>query len=112
MHTMATARNLTRANRASHGPRVIAKVRARGVGKHPDENPCDDGWSFDGWNDDWSSVGWHECWEQTYDNSASSFPLGSFDIGAMSGPKRFEWVKMNLDTRAAVNTFPLNFGPY
>ena len=26
-------------------------------------------------------------------------------------PKRFEWVKMNLDTGAAVNTFPLNFCP-
>ena len=26
-------------------------------------------------------------------------------------PKRFEWVKMNLDTGTAVNTFPLNFGP-
>ena len=25
--------------------------------------------------------------------------------------KRFGWVKMNLDTGAAVNTFPLNFGP-
>ena len=29
----------------------------------------------------------------------------------MSSPKRFEWVKMNLDTGAAVNAFPLNFGP-
>ena len=29
----------------------------------------------------------------------------------MSSPKRFDWVKMNLDTGAAVNTFPLNFGP-
>ena len=29
----------------------------------------------------------------------------------MSDPKRFEWVKMNLDTGAAVNTFPSNFGP-
>ena len=27
-----------------------------------------------------------------------------------TSPKRFEWVKMNLDTGAAVNTFPLNFG--
>ena len=25
--------------------------------------------------------------------------------------KRFEWAKMNLETGAAVNTFPLNFGP-
>ena len=48
---------------------------------------------------------------KTYDTSASSFALGSFDFGAMSSPKRFEWVKMNLDTGAAVNTLPLNFGP-
>ena len=70
-----------------------------------------DGWSSDEWNDDWSSVGWHEGREQTYDNSESSFSLGSFDLSAMSNPKRFEWVKMNLDTGAAVDTFPLNFGP-
>ena len=75
---------------------------------------CDEwnkGWSFHEWNDDWSSVGWHEGWEQTYDTSASSFSLGALDLGATSSPKRFEWVKMNLDTGAAVNTFPLNFGP-
>ena len=75
---------------------------------------CDewhDGWSFDEWNDDWSSVGWHEGWEQTYDTSASSFSLGGLDLGATSSPKLFEWVKMNLDTGAAVDTFPLNFGP-
>ena len=58
-----------------------------------------------------SSVGWHEGWDQTCDNSASSFSLGSSDLGAMSCPKRFECVKKNLDTGAAVNTFPLNFGP-
>ena len=61
--------------------------------------------------DDWSSVGWHEGWEQTYDTSASSFSLGRLDLGATSSLKRFEWAKMNLDTGAAVNTFPLNFGP-
>ena len=75
---------------------------------------CDewnDAWSFDEGNDDWSSVGWHEAWEQSYDTSASSFSLGGLDLGATSCPKRFEWVKMNLDTGAAVNTFPLNFGP-
>ena len=58
---------------------------------------CDDwndGWSLDKWNDDWSSVGWHEGWEQTYDTSASS-------------PKRFEWVKMNLDTGAAGEHIPI-----
>ena len=64
---------------------------------------CDewnDGWSFYEWNDDWSSVGWYEGWEQMYDTCASSLSLESS-----------EWVKMNLDTGAAVNTFPLNFGP-
>ena len=70
-----------------------------------------DGWSYDEWNDDWSSVGWHEGCEQTYDTSASSFSLGSLDVSATSSPKRFAWVKMNLDTGAAVNTFPLNFAP-
>ena len=69
------------------------------------------GWSCDEWNDDWSSVGRHDGWEQTYDNSASSFSLGGLDLGATSSPKRFGWVKMNLDTGAAVNTFSLNFGP-
>ena len=59
---------------------------------------------FDEWNEDWSSVGWHEGWEQTYDTSASSFSLGHLDIGDTSSPKRFEWVKMNVDTGAAVNT--------
>ena len=67
------------------------------------------GWSFDEWNDDWSSVGWHEGWGQTYDTSASSFSLGGLDVSATSSPKRFKWVKMSLDTGAAVNTFPLNF---
>ena len=37
--------------------------------------------------------------------------LGSFDLGAVSSPHRFKWVKMNLGTRAAVSTNPLNFGP-
>ena len=60
----------------------------------------------DEWNEDWSSVGWHEGWEQTYDTFASSFSLGGLDIGATSSPKRFEWVKMNLDTGAAVNACP------
>ena len=58
-----------------------------------------------------SSVGWHEGWEQTYDTSASLFSLGGLDVSATGSPKRLEWVKMNLDTGAAVNTFPLNFGP-
>ena len=67
--------------------------------------------SFDEWNDDGSSVGWHEGWEQMCDTSASSFSLGVLDVSATSSPKQFEWVKMNRDTGAAVNTFPLNFGP-
>ena len=70
-----------------------------------------EGWSFEEWNDDCSSVGWHEGWEQTYDTSASSLSLGGLDVSATSSPKRFEWVKMNPDTGAAVSTFPLNFGP-
>ena len=60
---------------------------------------------------DWSSVGWHEGWEQTHDSSGSSFSLGGLDVNATIGSQRFEWVKMNLDTGAAVNTFPLKFGP-
>ena len=43
--------------------------------------------------------------EQTYDTSASSFSLGGLNVSATSSPKRIEWVKMNLDTGAAVNTF-------
>ena len=70
-----------------------------------------DDWSFDEWKDDWSSVGLHEGWEQTYDTSARSVSLGGLGVSPTSGPKRFEWVKMNLDTVAAVNTFPSNFGP-
>ena len=50
-------------------------------------------------------------WEQTYDTSASSFSLGGLHLDATSRPKRCEWEIMNLDTRAAENTFPLNFGP-
>ena len=55
---------------------------------------------LDEWNDDWSCAGWHEDCEQTHDTSESSFSL-----------ENSEWAKMNLDTRAAVNTFPSNFGP-
>ena len=76
-----------------------------------DNSWCDDAWSDDEWKDDWSSVGWHEGWEQMYDTSANSCALGSLDLGATRSPKRFEWVKMNLDTGAAVNTFPLNSSP-
>ena len=32
------------------------------------------------------------------------FQLGGLDVSATSSPKRFELVKMNLDTGAAVNT--------
>ena len=39
------------------------------------------------------------------------FPQAHFHLEVRSSPKRFEWVKMSLDTGAAVNTFPLNFGP-
>ena len=72
---------------------------------------CDDKWSHVERNDGWSSVGWHEGWDQTYDSSASSLSLRSFDLGAMSSPKRFEWARMNLETGASVNTCSQNFGP-
>ena len=75
----------------------------------PDE--WNDGWSLDEWNHDWSSVGWYEDCEQTSDTSASSFSLESFDFSAQSSPKRFELVKMNLDTGAAINTLLVNFSP-
>ena len=70
-----------------------------------------DGLSLDEWNDDLSSVGRHEDCEQTYDTAVCSFSLEGLDLGAKSSPKRFEWVEMNLDTGAAVNTFPLNCSP-
>ena len=70
-----------------------------------------DGRSFDEWNDDWSSGRLHEGWEQTYDTSATSFSLGGLDFSVTCSPKPFEWVKMNLETGAAGNTFSLNFAP-
>ena len=51
---------------------------------HTDNSWFDDGWSYGELNDDWSSVGWHECWEQTFDNSACSLSLESFDLGVMT----------------------------
>ena len=128
---------LGRANRASHGPRVSAKERMKRSRVNPKEHPNVPKVSKvrtrvkprklvyqvlktrnqrhalrnSGICTDWSSVGWHAGWDQTYDTSASSCSLGSLDVCATSGPKRFEWVKMNLGTEAAVNTFPSNFGP-
>ena len=52
-----------------------------------------------------------EGWEQTYDTSESSFSLGGLGVSTTSSPKRFEWVNMNQDAGAAVDTFQLNFGP-
>ena len=54
------------------------------------------------WNDDWRSLGWHDGLNESHDTSAGSVSVGSSDLGAVSNPKRFEWVKMNLDTGAAV----------
>ena len=97
---------------------VVLKTRnQRQVKKHRDLHRCIpltisglmDGWSLDEWSDDWSSVGCHEGWDQTSENSASWFSLGSFDLGVTRSPKRFACVKMNLDTGAAVNTCSLNF---
>ena len=39
------------------------------------------------------------------------FRLEVWMVSATICTKRFEWVNMNLDTGAAVNTFPLNIGP-
>ena len=39
--------------------------------------------------------------------SASSFSLGFFDLGARSSPKRFERVKMNLDTGSGSEHIPI-----
>ena len=76
-----------------------------------DNSWFDNGWGDDGWNRDWSSVGWQEGWEEPHLNSAGSFSLGSFDLGVVSSPKRFDWMRMNLDTGAAVNTCPPDSGP-
>ena len=70
-----------------------------------------DGWNCDEWNDGWSFDEWHEVWEHTYDTSEWSLSLRGLYVSAISSPKRFEWVKMNLDPGAAVNTLPLNFAP-
>ena len=64
----------------------------------PSDTSWNDGWNCDEWSDDWSSFVWHEGWEQTHDTSASSFSLGGLDATATSSPRRFDWVKMNLDT--------------
>ena len=73
--------------------------------------PRDDSWSYAEWNDDWSLLGWQDGWNQSYGNSASSPSHGgSFDLGAMSSPEWSEWLRMDFDTGAAVNTFLLNFG--
>ena len=48
-----------------------------------------------------------KVWGETCDTSASSLSLGSFDLCAVSSPKRSERVKMNLDTGDAVSSCPL-----
>ena len=131
------SKRLAKAIRASHGPRVSLQAQAKERVKRTKENPKDapkeprartkvpkekcrkwdrltmarrwfmrgpdernDGWSFDEWNDDRNCVGLREDCEQTHVTSVSSFSLESS-----------AWAKMNLDTGAAVNTFPSNFGP-
>ena len=59
-----------------------------------------DGWNSDEWNDDRNCVGWRVDCERTHVTSVISFSLESS-----------EWAKMNLDTRAAVDTLPSNFSP-
>ena len=48
---------------------------------------------------------------KTMTTQQAHFSLGSFDVGAMSSPKRFARVTFNLDTGAAVITCSWNFGP-
>ena len=80
--------------RATHRKLVsrVLKTRnqrqARTFRTCPTDTSWNDGWSFDEWNGYWSSVCWRERWQETGDNSASSFKFGSFDLGAMSSPKR------------------------
>ena len=62
----------------------------------PDER--NDGCSFDELNDDRNCVGWRADCEQMCRVSVSSLSAESS-----------EWAKMNLDTRAVINTFPSNF---
>ena len=115
-------------------PNVFTRVRAQKTGSHGLEKPTSersqetwkllrrirlnnsfagdswfDGWSVDEWSA-WSSVDGHG-WEEPSYHSAGSCSLGSYDLDAVSSPKRFEWVKMNLDVGAVVNIFPFNFGP-
>ena len=76
--------------------------------RHADNSWIHDGWKYDEWNDDWSST--------SVGNKRMTIPQAHFhkevlDVRAASSLMRFDWVKMNLDTGAAVNTFPLNFGP-
>ena len=43
-----------------------------------------------------------EGWDQTCDDSTSSLSLGSFDLGVMSSPKRFDWVKNEPGHRSCI----------
>ena len=75
------------------------------------------------WNDGWDGDEWNEVLRN---GVMTGVPLDGTKVGnkRMTLPQahfrkdvwtssltRFEWVKMNLDTGAAVNTCPLNFGP-
>ena len=63
-------------------------------------------WSCDEWKNDRSSV---DEWQDKIKNCVSSLTLGCFDLDVMDMSKRFELVKINLDTGAAVDTLSLNF---
>ena len=60
------------------------------------------------WNDGWSFD--TKVANKRMTLLQAHFSLGGLDLGATSCPERFEWVKMNQEIGAAVNTFPLNFG--
>ena len=124
MHAKAQASNrMAKANSASHGPRVSphnqAKVRVRKTRDKSKENPKEPkvrtkvpkaGVMMNGMTIgvllDGTKVGNKRTTLQK-----AHFQLRSFDLGAMTSPKQFEWVKMNLDTGAAVNTPPIELWP-
>ena len=93
MHARAQASNrLAKANRASHGPRVRGKGKGKKTRENPKEHPKE------------QKVPKVRTKAKTSKTGQSSETQDSEHVVR----SRFEWVKMNLDTGAAVNT---SFGP-
>ena len=110
-HTRARHRKLVSQVLKSRNRRQARKKLESAPTCPTDNSWIHDGWGSDEWNDGCSSVGWHEGWEQDVRPFRKLIFTWRFGCQCHSNPKRFESVKMNLDTGAAVNTFPLNFGP-